>query len=334
MFFPGCQLGASDPRYVTESYRWLLGRRPDTALMLGCCGAPAEWAGDKTILSGVLSKIKQEWISLGRPVAVFACPTCRRMFRRHLPEIEGVFLYRLALDLGISPLQDAAGAMASVFDPCSSREEPELQQAVRELSRQSGFVLQPLPREGSLAQCCSWGGQVSVASPRYTREVVNARITQNSNPYITYCINCRDNFGSAHKPAYHILDVLFGLHDAGRLPPTVTERRNNRVSLRHQLLREHWRGDVEMEHGKNKISLRMAPELREKLSNEMILETDIEAVIEHCEITGRKILDPDSGHFTGHLKVGNMTYWAEYFPVAEGFELVNAYGHRMSIEEA
>jgi hypothetical protein len=28
-----------------------------------------------------------------------------------------------------------------------------------------------------------------------------------------------------------------------------------------------------------------------------------------------------------------MTYWAEYLPADNGFDLVNAYSHRMSIEE-
>jgi hypothetical protein len=65
----------------------------------------------------------------------------------------------------------------------------------------------------------------------------------------------------------------------------------------------------------------------------MILETDIESVIEHCEASGRKILNPDTDHFIGHLQVGNMTYWAEYAPVEYGFELFNAYSHRMSIDE-
>jgi hypothetical protein len=64
------------------------------------------------------------------------------------------------------------------------------------------------------------------------------------------------------------------------------------------------------------------------------LETDIEAVIEHCENSGRKVMDPESGHFTGHLQIGNLTYWAEYFPADDGFHLVNAYCHRMSIVEA
>ena len=333
VFFPGCQLGASDPQYVRESYRFLLAHHPDTALMLSCCGAPSDWAGDKLLRGGVIATLRENWISLGKPTAVFACPTCKQMFRKYLSEIEGVFLYDLLSKFGISPAKDAAGETISVFDPCTSRDEPELQQAIRELAKQAGFSLEPLPYEGKLARCCSWGGQVSIASPSFAREVVKARITENSNPYIAYCINCRDIFAAAKKPVYHVLDILFGLHDSGRMPPTLTERRNNRVSLKHQLLSEFWKDEPEMKKNERKINLHVSPRLRQKLDSEMILETDIEAVIEHCERTGRKVVDPESGYFAGHLKIGNMTYWAEYKPAEDGFDLFNAYSHRMSIEE-
>ncbi|HWQ09911.1 MAG TPA: FAD-dependent oxidoreductase, partial [Holophaga sp.] len=91
LFFPGCQLGASDPRYVSESYRFLRERWPDTALTLGCCGAPAEWAGDEEGRTAVMDRIREDWQAFGQPTFVFACPTCRLMFKRHLPEIQGVF---------------------------------------------------------------------------------------------------------------------------------------------------------------------------------------------------------------------------------------------------
>jgi Fe-S oxidoreductase len=334
VFFPGCQLGASDPRYATESYRWLLGQWPDTALMLGCCGAPAEWAGDEAARAETIAKLKADWVALGKPTAIFACPTCRQMFKRHLPEIAGVFLYNLMAEQGISPPKAAGGETVSVFDPCASRDEPELQQAVRALAQQAGYILQPLPLEGKLAQCCSWGGQVSITNPRYAGEVVKARTTESDLPYITYCINCRDIFGAAKKPAYHLLDILFGLHPSDRQPPTVTERRSHRIALRRHVVSEFWKDGLKMEERKSRINLQIAPQLKQKLSDEMILETDIEAVVEHCETSGRKVLDPESGYFTGHLQVGTMTYWAEYFPIAGGCELVKAYGHRMRIEEA
>jgi hypothetical protein len=81
------------------------------------------------------------------------------------------------------------------------------------------------------------------------------------------------------------------------------------------------------------MELRITPDLRQKLNDAYLLEMDIAAVIEHCERSGRKILDPVTGNFCGHLLIGNMTHWVEYRPVAEGgFELVNAYAHRMRIE--
>lgn len=333
VFFAGCQLGASEPSYVMESYRFLLKHRPDTALMLGCCGAPAEWAGDEELHREVIDSLREKWTALGKPAAVFACPTCRQMFQKYLPEIEGVFLYRLLADMGIQPARDSSHEVVSVFDPCTSRGEPELQQTIRRLAEQAGFTLEPLPYEGKYARCCSWGGQVAAANPAFAGEVVKARITENDNPYIAYCVNCRDIFAAAKKPVYHILDILFGLNGSGHVPPTITERRLNRIRLKNNVLNEFWREEAKMEHKESGIVLYMTPELRQKLNDELILETDIEAVIGHCESSGRKVRDAGSGHYTGHLQIGNMTCWAEYSPKDGGFELFNAYSHRMSIEE-
>jgi len=89
-----------------------------------------------------------------------------------------------------------------------------------------------------------------------------------------------------------------------------------------------------MEQKESETKLIISPELRHALSDRMILETDIQTVIEHCEKTGEKVLDDDTGNFFGHLQIGHMTYWAEYRKSDDDFELVNAYSHRMSIGEA
>jgi hypothetical protein len=281
----------------------------------------------------VVTKLRDHWISLGKPIAILACPTCKQMFQRYLPEVECIFLYQLFQEWGISASKSGEGELISVFDPCSSRNEPGLQQAVRQIVQEAGFTLEPLPLEGRLAACCSWGGQVSTANPRFAREVISARIAQNENPYITYCVNCRDIFSSNQKPVYHVLDILFGLHDSKRMPPTLTERRNNRILLKQKSLSEFWKEKIPMETGESHMKLVISPQVRQKLSDEKILEKDVEAVIEHCESRGRKVLHPESGHFMGHLQIGNMTYWAEYAPAEDGFELFNAYSHRMSIDE-
>jgi Fe-S oxidoreductase len=329
LFFPGCQLGASDPRYVSESYRFLLGHWPDTALALGCCGAPAEWAGDTALLEAKTGRLREAWVDLGRPTAVFACPTCMLMFGRHLPEITGIFLYQRLQERG--PVQPGAGRVrASVFDPCACRKEPELRRTVRALAERAGCDLEPLPGE-DLMPCCSYGGQVAVAHPAYARYVVQARTQAGPHPYVTYCSNCRDSFAAAGKPAWHVLDLVFGLNGPDRVPPTVSERRRNRIRLKNQMLREYWGESGQPEE--EPMDLVIPPELKAKLDQARLLEAEVAAVVEQCEATGRKLVDPVAGTFTGHQAVGHLTCWVEYRILpGGGRELVNAYAHRMSLE--
>ena len=56
-FYPGCQLGASNPAYVLKSYEFLK-ERFDAGIFLGCCGAPAYWAGDEKRLRAITEKTK------------------------------------------------------------------------------------------------------------------------------------------------------------------------------------------------------------------------------------------------------------------------------------
>jgi Fe-S oxidoreductase len=329
LFFPGCQIGASDPRLVTRSYDFLLKNNPATALMLGCCGAPADWAGNAQAHEEVLTKIRTVWNNLGNPTIVFACAMCSQMFKRHLPEINGVFIYNLIAGSSVIPAL-RGNKSVSVFDPCAARYEDELQRSIRSITSGAGFKIEPLPMEGRLAECCSYGGQVSVAHPPCADYTVKKIITRNSNPYITYCSNCRDTFARAGKETMHILDVVFGLEQKPQ--PTVSERRENRLLLRAMLLREYCNDDFKMEMKESK--LKVPSGLKEKLDRSMTLESDILTLIETCEQSGNKLLDPEKGSFTGHLQIGNMTFWAEYRIMDDGcYELINCYSHRMRIEE-
>ena len=331
LFFPGCQLGASEPKYVVESYNFLLNLYPDTALMLNCCGAPAEWAGDESIHDKVIERIKLCWMEAGNPIVVLACATCKQMLNKYLPEIKCVFLYELMDELNIH-IKRKNNDTVSIFDPCSSRYESKLQNTIRHMAVKAGYKLEALPHEGKYAKCCSFGGQVSVANPSYAKEVVKSRLSQNENPYITYCSNCRDIFAASDKKTYHILDIIFDLNDSNRKPPTFTARRKNRILLKKEILKRFWKEEVS-EHAGSKLKIIIKSELKEKLNNDMILETEIEEVIEYCEREGKKILNGKNGHFMGHLKIGYMTYWAEYDIFRDGYELFNAYAHRMSLED-
>lgn len=331
-FFPGCQLGASDPDYVTESYRYLLANQADTALWLSCCGAPAVWSGDMGLQEEAFERLRKDWESMGKPTAIFACPTCKQMFDKYLSDVKGLFLYDLVDQAGFVPKKNMSGKKYSVFDPCSSRQEPDLQQVVRKLSKQAGAILEPLRYEGGRANCCGWGGHVSTANPSYAKMVTEKRIQQSDNPYITYCVNCRDSFSSMGKPSFHILDVLFDLNDENRTSPNITERRNNRARLKRDVLKEFFHLETEMENKDIGVKLIINDSLEKKLSDELILEEDILIAVEFCEKSGRKVMDPETGNFSGYAEIGHYTYWVEYRPLKDRYELINAYSHRMRIQ--
>lgn len=80
------------------------------------------------------------------------------------------------------------------------------------------------------------------------------------------------------------------------------------------------------------IRLVIAPQVQKLLDARLILIEDIQQVIEYAERTGKKLRNKPSGHFLAHYKPTAVTYWVEYLPHGDAFEVYNAYSHRMEIE--
>ncbi len=322
VYFPGCQLGASDPRYVTESYRALLRARPDTGLLLACCGAGADWAGREDEHAARLDALRAQWESLGRPVFILACPSCRKRLEKYLPEIPLASVYALLAADGLR----ADGAGAAIFDACASRGCPEIQESVR--------ALLPGAAELSAARgealCCGYGGQIEVSNPALHAQIVTKRAGLGEAPYVCECTNCRDTFAAAGKEAQHVFDRLFALSGGRRPAPGATERRDNRRALKKAVLREFWDEEWEVPEP---MKLTMDAALRARLDRELILDDDLRAVIGECEATGRKLRDEAAGTFLGHRALGPVTYWVEYAPEGDGWRVLNAYSHRLEIVE-
>lgn len=334
LFFPGCQLGASNPGYVIASYNFLKEICVDTSLLLGCCGVPADWAGDETLRDWVQYKLLQEWKSQGEPVVIMACPTCMKTFARYLPQITIISLYEV-MTLHALPQWKGRGEgkTLSVFDPCASRYNSQMQESIRKLLYDAGYEIEELTYHGNEARCCSFGGHIQIANPEHARNIVYNRIHENDNVYATYCSNCRDTFAAAGKECSHILEIFFDTGSPARPAPDLSQRRRNRVEL------------VDMYTGRKKIAagidinnekssfIEISPELKKKMNDELILEEDIYSVIEYCERTGAKVQNKKTGEFTGHLFQGVITFWATYEKNPSGLKLKQVYTHRMKIEE-
>ncbi len=335
-FFPGCQLGAADPRYVAEPYRWLLSKRADTGLILRCCGIPAHWAGNEEMHGQTIADLRKDWEDLGKPVLIPACPACGKHLKEYLPEIETLSLYEALDQWGFEVSEQTKTLIAqsgtfSVFDPCTARHAEPLEQAVRNLAGKAGAIALELPK-GDMHGCCGYGGHGSEANPDFYNYVVKERSGLDENPYLVYCINCRDVFRGEGKPVSHILDLLFDIDRKGAGLPSLTQRRRSRIELKETLLQEIWGETMEKKPSEYGFRLKIGPEVQGKMDRLKIIEDDVCRVLELGERSKRRAYDPAKDTFTCYRESGNVTYWVEYRKDGEEYEVVNVYTHRMKIK--
>mgnify|MGYP000880634506 CR=1 FL=1 len=323
VYFPGCACISSTPDYVIQPYAYLQEQRPGIGLLLSCCGAPAAWAARADLHEQALAQIRAYWQEADRPVFILACPSCQLMFQRYLPEIPVASLYTHLAELGLTP-EAAAGGKVSVFDPCAARHDAGAQSAVRALTEAAGYRLEPLPYEGQYAQCCSYGGQIDLTNPPYAAWLSRERAFAGPEPYVCYCANCRDTFAKQDKPARHVLDLLFNQDGWQRPAPRLDQRLANR-----RLVKAYYGGEVAEVKGPE---LLISGDLLQKLDKAHLLVADLRAVIQDAEASKRYFSKPAQNSRLAHGPAGQATVWVEYQALDSGFELLNAYSHRMKIE--
>ena len=333
LFFPGCQLGASNPEYVLRTYAALRNVHADTALLLACCGVPADWAGGEELRDRVFQKLRSDWEKSGKPIVILGCPTCAKTFARYFSDIDQISLYEFLERLALPAAEPAEQSPVRIYDPCSSRGFPPMQSSVRSLARGAGLLLEAEEDEDApQARCCSFGGQIEAAKPDLAEDIIRRRIQESEAEYVTYCVNCRDIFASAGKKVRHILDVLFTGNPGDRPPPSLSQRRVNRLQLKAAFMQsqESIEGLLDAAPA---IRLEIPPELGSKMDRLRILDEEARETIHHCEESGAKLHMPASGQYAGHLRIGIITYWVLYRKQGDGFILDNIYMHRMKIEE-
>ncbi|AFM24506.1 pyridine nucleotide-disulfide oxidoreductase/dicluster-binding protein [Desulfomonile tiedjei] len=335
LFFPGCQLCASSPINVKRTYSYLAERLTGgVGLMLRCCGAPADWAGRKEEFARVVSGFEAQWLEMGKPELIVACSTCYSVFKAHLPHVKVQSLWETIDTLGLPDVPRMETFAVAVHDPCTSRHHDSIQDSVRNILRRLGYEIHELPLSRNTTECCGFGGLMYFANRELAEKTVRRRISESPLQYLAYCAMCRDQFSFEGKPAWHLLDFIFGPGDfehAAQKGPDYSQRRENRARLKHSLLKDLWGEDVA--EGRQPVKLQISEQVRDLMERRMILTEDIQEIIEWAERTGFKLVNSHSGHFLAHHTPTTVTYWVEYSPAEDGFVVHNAYSHRMEIME-
>ena len=328
-FFPGGQLTASHPELVERAYEALLRHEPRTALINVCCGAPALWSGDEALYKKTLARLFDSWKSLGSPVLVAACPTCMKLLKRYLPEVKMASIYELMADWSEHLSHHWNDGVYNLYDPCSARYLPGLKTKIRAILKRASVSFIELSGNREVSPCCGFGGNIAVANPELAHCMAASIAGVNELEYITYCANCRDILTQQGHVAHHILELLLPDSPMMRLYPTISERRENRISLKKRLLSTFWGEDWQRKD--MPLLLQIDDSLRLRMSEQWVLEQDVAEVILRAEADNTIIYDNESDCQIAHLEISAYTYWVKYRPVDEGYLLIDVYKHRMKI---
>jgi hypothetical protein len=327
-FYPGCQLGACNPEHVLRSHEFL-SETYDAGIILGCCGAPAYWAGDEERLGANIEETRRRWSDVGKPTLVFACATCESLFHLFLPEIPGVSLYELlAASEKLSP--SCAFAEAAVFDPCRARHDPLMESSIRRLAKKAGVALEEIKEPN---RCCGYGGHMRIANPDLYDEITQHRAGASGKPYIVYCANCREVFASRSKECVHILDMVFGLASDPRVP-SLQHKRENSLRVKKELMKHIRDVDFEPERREwDALTLVISDEVQKDMDKKLISAADLKEAIWRAETSSEKFYDESDGVCLCSMIKPVITFWVQYREVGpKAYEVLSAYYHRMRFE--
>jgi glutamate synthase (NADPH) small chain len=343
LFYPGCQLSSTHTDYIGEIYKHLVGvikekeADNDVGLYLGCCGAPADWAGRVDLMPESIEKIHKTWKEMGEPTFILACSSCASTFEKYLPMIKTLSLWEVFVRYGLPSVDIKKGKrVLSIHDACASRHNSSVHESVRSIVKTLGYSVEELEYAKEKAKCCGYGGLVSNANPEQAKDFVQDRIHKSAQDILVYCAMCKDAIVKGNKRAYHILDLIYGDEMNQKIPqkmPTLSERQNNRKRLKHKLLKEIWNEEERAVNTIYSFSLHLSDAIIALMEKRFILLSDIEKVVDHSLTCKERFYNPETLDFLARLRVNNVTFWVKYEEHGSDITVKDVYSHRMEVVE-
>lgn len=238
IFFPGCALLSYSPRLVQATYDYLREQAPGIGFYNKCCGKPTRFLGDEDRFRKYYAELALEFRHKGIRTIITGCQNCYKTLGENSPEIEVVSLYEFIAKNGLPRSVPHRSHRLSVeftlHDPCPTRDEDPIHDAVREIVRQLGLPVAEMPEfSRGTTLCCGSGGMVPLLQPPIGKAHRTRRAQEAPTEYIlTYCQECVESMRRGGKKALHLLDLLF-TKDVLAIPQenqTTVRRWRNRYS--------------------------------------------------------------------------------------------------------
>ena len=335
VFYPGCQLPASSPGYIEKIYRYLTDNiNEGIGLMLGCCGAPADWSGQNELMKETAALIKDAWIELGKPTFILTCSSCMSNFKKYMEEISFISLWEVIDEHKLPKMPFSQPIKLNIHDPCTSR-NTKMQDSIRNVVSKINCQVHELKYSKELTKCCGYGGLVYFANREQSNDFINDRINESNEDLLVYCTMCKDLFTSRGKRTFHMLDLLFSddlQKSALEKMPTLSERQHNRIYVRNKLLKNIW--GEEIMHEDEKYNIKINDNAKIKMEEMYIVFSDVKKSVENSIEKKERFFNPSDKSYLARLRVENVTYWVQYEENEEEITVTNVYSHRMEVVEA
>lgn len=175
--------------------------------MLDCCTKPSHDLGRERFFHSMFYEM-QEFLQLHNVKNILvACPSCYQVFQEYGAglQVKTIYEHLAATVLPSSTLH----ATVTVHDPCTTRDEPQIHAAIRQLIRCKSLTIHEMNSCKTQTLCCGEGEllAVSVLITRPVGEFNEKRqpATTESLPTVQAVFHL---LGSLH-PTSHIIDLFF-----------------------------------------------------------------------------------------------------------------------------
>ena len=199
-----------EPAILRKALEILRREEPEIRLAAGCCGQPSVY------LFPEKAKKRQDSLTAllkkrGVRRIYTACPNCALELKKS-GEFEIIPIWLpLARHLKREDIVPMSGQFVWHY-PCPLRQEPEQQQALRDLLILAGCDFTEPEQTRSRTQCCGNVHMLRSTDPEKSAMLRRRRLAQldELRTILSCCEGCLDAFRSEGRKTRHILEYLFG----------------------------------------------------------------------------------------------------------------------------
>ncbi len=208
VLFPGCAMAGSRSERIIDLYNHVKKDIPSLGVVLDCCTKPSHDLGRKEYFTAMFGALRDTLVEHGVKQVLVACPSCYRVWKDHGMPVTVRSIYEQLAET--SPLRTIEEPVRlTVHDPCPTRDDLRVHEAVRKLLKGMGCSLREMKHHGRKTLCCGEGGAACYIAPESAGNWTSTRVEEAEGDYmVTYCAGCTHFLGRL-SPVGHVLDMFF-----------------------------------------------------------------------------------------------------------------------------